>query len=78
MIAKLIAHGANRQEALRRLNRALDMFVLEGIETSIELHKRIINHPDFHAGRFGTSFLDMLLKEEGKGKVSREAAKAQS
>jgi len=77
MIAKLIVHGAHRQEALRRLNRALDMFILEGIETSIELHKRIINHPDFQAGRFGTSFLDKLLKEEVQGKVSRKAAKAQ-
>ena len=62
MIAKLIAHGANRQEALHRINRALDMFVLEGIETSIDLHKRIINHPEFQAGRFGTSFLDQVLK----------------
>ncbi len=62
MIAKLIAHGANRQEALHRINRALDMFVLEGIETSIDLHKRIINHPEFQAGRFGTSFLDGVLK----------------
>ncbi|MEE8586762.1 MAG: acetyl-CoA carboxylase biotin carboxylase subunit [Acidobacteriota bacterium] len=62
MIAKLIAHGANRQEALHRIIRALDMFVLEGIETSIDLHKRIINHPEFRAGRFGTSFLDEVLE----------------
>ncbi len=58
MIAKLIAHGANRTESLDRIRRALDMFILEGIETSIELHKRIVTHPDFRAGKFGTSFLE--------------------
>ena len=61
MIAKLIAHGANRDEALNRVRRALDMFILEGIETSIDLQRRIIEHPDFRAGRFGTSFLDSIL-----------------
>lgn len=58
MVAKLIAHGASRTEALARLDRALDMFVVEGIETSIPLHKRIIHHPDFRSGDFGTSFLE--------------------
>ncbi|MFB3904324.1 MAG: acetyl-CoA carboxylase biotin carboxylase subunit [Acidobacteriota bacterium] len=58
LIAKLIAFGKERQEALARLNRALEMFTVEGIETTIPLHKRIINHPDFITGRFGTSFLD--------------------
>ena len=58
LIAKLIAFGKERQEALARLNRALDMFTVEGIETSIPLHKKIINHPDFITGRFGTSFLE--------------------
>ena len=61
MIAKLIAHGANRDEALNRVRRALDMFILEGIETSIDLQRRIIEHPDFRAGRFGTPFLDSIL-----------------
>ncbi|MDA2928350.1 acetyl-CoA carboxylase biotin carboxylase subunit [Acidobacteria bacterium AH-259-O06] len=60
LIAKLIAYGVNRQEALARLNRALDLFVIEGIETSIPLHKKIINHPDFIKGQFGTSFLGQL------------------
>jgi len=58
LIAKLIAFGKERQEALARLNRALDMFTVEGIETTIPLHKKIINHPDFITGRFGTSFLE--------------------
>ena len=58
LIAKLIAFGKERQEALARLNRALEMFTVEGIETSIPLHQKIINHPDFITGRFGTSFLE--------------------
>ncbi len=60
LIAKLIAHGRDRQEALARMNRALDLFVIEGIQTSIPLHKKIINHPDFVNGQFDTSFLDQL------------------
>ena len=60
LIAKLIAFGKERQEALARLNRALEMFTVEGIETTIPLHKRIISHPDFITGKFGTSFLEHL------------------
>ena len=63
LIAKLIAHGRDRQETLARLNRALDMFVIEGIETSIPLHKKVINHSDFINGEFGTSFLHKLLPQ---------------
>lgn len=61
LIAKLIAHGVDRTEALQRMNRALDMMIVEGIQTSIPLHKKVINHPDFIAGRFGTSFLERML-----------------
>jgi acetyl-CoA carboxylase, biotin carboxylase subunit len=60
LIAKLIAYGRDRQEAIARLNRALDMFAIEGIETSIPLQQKIINHPDFVRGRFGTSFLEQI------------------
>jgi acetyl-CoA carboxylase biotin carboxylase subunit len=60
LIAKLVAHGSDRQEALARVNRALDMFAIEGVETSIPLQKRIVNHPEFISGRFGTSFLDQF------------------
>lgn len=60
LIAKIIAHGVDRQEALDRLNRALDVFVIEGIKTSIPLHKKIINHPDFVKGQFDTSSLEKL------------------
>jgi acetyl-CoA carboxylase biotin carboxylase subunit len=57
LIAKLIAFGANREEAITRMRRALDMFVVEGIYTSIPLHKKILAHPDFVAGRIDTGFL---------------------
>ena len=57
LVAKLIAHGATRGEAIARMKRALDMFVVEGVHTSIPLHQRILNHPDFAAGRIDTGFL---------------------
>jgi acetyl-CoA carboxylase biotin carboxylase subunit len=58
LIAKVIALGQDRSEALGRMNRALDMFIIEGIATTIPLHRRIINHPSFVKGDFGTSFLE--------------------
>ena len=57
LVAKLIAHGATRTEATARMLRALDMFVVEGIYTSIPLHHKILRHPDFIAGKLDTSFL---------------------
>lgn len=57
LVAKLIVWGADRQEARDRMRRALDMFVVEGIYTSIPLHRRIIDHPDFVAGNLDTGFL---------------------
>jgi acetyl-CoA carboxylase biotin carboxylase subunit len=58
LIAKIIAHGDNRAEAIARMNRALDGFVVEGIKTTIALHKKILADPDFIAGKFDTHFLD--------------------
>ena len=58
LIAKIIAHGDNRAEAIARMNRALDGFVVEGIKTTIALHKRILADPEFIAGKFDTHFLD--------------------
>ncbi len=57
LVAKLIAHGGDRDEAIARMNRALDMFVVEGIYTSIPLHQKILSHPDFIAGKLDTGFL---------------------
>ena len=57
LVAKLIAHGRDRNEAIQRMKRALDLFVVQGIHTSIPLHKRILNEPDFIAGKFDTNFI---------------------
>jgi acetyl-CoA carboxylase biotin carboxylase subunit len=57
LVAKLIAHGRDRAEAIARMKRALDLFIVEGIHTSIPLHKRILNEPDFIEGRFDTNFI---------------------
>ena len=57
LVAKLIAYGADRTEAIARMSRALEMFVVEGIHTSIPLHQRILQHQDFIAGAIDTGFL---------------------
>ena len=57
LVAKLIAHGKDRDEAIQRMKRALDLFIVEGIHTSIPLHKRILNEPDFISGQFDTNFI---------------------
>jgi acetyl-CoA carboxylase biotin carboxylase subunit len=57
LVAKLITYGADRGEAIRRMQRALSMFIVEGIHTSIPLHQNILADPDFQAGRFDTNFI---------------------
>jgi acetyl-CoA carboxylase, biotin carboxylase subunit len=57
LVAKLIVHGSDRLEAIARTRRALDMFIVEGIQTSIPLHQKIMQHPDFISGKLDTSFL---------------------
>jgi len=57
LVAKLIVRGRDRGEAISRMSRALEMFIIEGIDTSIPLHQRIMADPDFRAGRFDTSFI---------------------
>jgi acetyl-CoA carboxylase, biotin carboxylase subunit len=66
MIAKLIVKGRDRAEAIGRMKRALEMFVIEGIKTSIPLHRRILADPDFAAGKFDTHFIERLLETNGK------------
>ncbi|HEY9142358.1 MAG TPA: acetyl-CoA carboxylase biotin carboxylase subunit, partial [Bryobacteraceae bacterium] len=67
LIAKLVVRGRDRAEAISRMARALDMFVVEGIYTSIPLHRRIMADPDFRAGNFDTSFMERLLGHNNKG-----------
>jgi len=66
MIAKLIVKGRDRAEAIGRMKRALEMFVIEGIKTSIPLHRRILADPDFAAGKIDTHFIERLLGTNGK------------
>ena len=61
LIAKLIVRGRDRAEAISRMSRALEMFVVEGIYTSIPLHQRIMRDPDFRAGNFDTKFMERFL-----------------
>ena len=58
MICKLICHGRNRTEAIQRMNRSLDEFIIEGITTTIELHKKLINHKKFINSDFNVTWLD--------------------
>ena len=61
LVAKLIVYGNDRAEAMARMRRALDMFIVEGIHTSIPLHQRILADADFEAGRFDTGFINRFL-----------------
>ncbi|MBT9330667.1 acetyl-CoA carboxylase biotin carboxylase subunit [Paracidobacterium acidisoli] len=65
LIAKLITHGKDREEAMSRMRRALEMFVVQGIHTTIPLHRRIFEDEDFRQGRFDTKFMERFL---AKGK----------
>jgi len=58
MIAKLMVHARDRREAIARMKRSLDAAVIEGIRTTIPLHRRIMDDPDFQAGRFSTKFME--------------------
>jgi acetyl-CoA carboxylase biotin carboxylase subunit len=66
LIAKLITHGRDRDEAIARMRRALEMFVIEGIKTSIPLHRRILADPEFAAGRLDTHFIERMFAGRGK------------
>ena len=58
MICKVICHGRNRTEAIQRMQRSLDEFVIEGIKTTIDLHKILLNHEKFLNSDFNVSWLD--------------------
>ncbi|MGA3097746.1 MAG: acetyl-CoA carboxylase biotin carboxylase subunit [Bryobacteraceae bacterium] len=61
LVAKLVAYGNDRAEAIARMKRALGMFIVEGIHTTIPLHQRILADPDFEAGRFDTNFIKRFM-----------------
>ena len=64
LIAKLICHGKDREEAINKMQRALSQFVVQGIHTSIPLHQRIFADPEFRAGYFDTKFMERFLQRE--------------
>ena len=66
LLAKLITHGKNRDEALRRMQRALEEFVIEGVATTIPLHKQILRNEQFRRGEFNTKFLEHFKFMEEK------------
>ncbi|HEY1263279.1 MAG TPA: acetyl-CoA carboxylase biotin carboxylase subunit [Terriglobales bacterium] len=66
LIAKLIVRGKDRSEAISRMGRALEMFIVEGIYTTIPLHRKILADPDFRAGKTDTSFIERFLARNGK------------
>ncbi|MGO9953837.1 MAG: acetyl-CoA carboxylase biotin carboxylase subunit [Dissulfurispiraceae bacterium] len=71
LIAKLIVRGKTREEAISRMNRALDEFRVEGIKTTIPFHKKIFNHPDFIKGNFNTDFIEKIsMGKIGNGSVA--------
>ncbi|MGB4600371.1 MAG: acetyl-CoA carboxylase biotin carboxylase subunit [Trichlorobacter sp.] len=63
MIGKLIVHAETREDAIRRMARALDEYIIEGIKTTIFFHKRIMANKDFIEGNVDTSFLDRIVLE---------------
>jgi acetyl-CoA carboxylase biotin carboxylase subunit len=67
LVAKLIACGHDRTEAITRMQRALEMFVIEGIHTSIPVHQRIMADPDFVLGNFDTNYIRKFTREEKVG-----------
>jgi len=75
MIGKLIVKGSNRDQAIRKTLTALDEFIVEGVPTTIDFQKKILQHPDFVSGSYSTSFIEEKLREEaGLPKVETEQA----
>ena len=73
LIAKLIVYGRDRPEAIARMKRALDEFIVEGIKTTIPFHKKVLNLPAFIKGDYNTGFLEKMnapVQNAGKEIVS--------
>ena len=76
LIAKLIVHHRNRDMAIARMNRALEAFIVEGIETSVSLHQRILAEDDFAAGNLSTTFMERFSKpNEGAKRGSQHSVR---
>lgn len=73
MIAKLIVHARTRQGAIRRMRRALEMMVIEGIKTTIPLHLKIMEDENFQRGNFSTKFMEEFFEAENNKKKAEKA-----
>ncbi|MGJ8659347.1 acetyl-CoA carboxylase biotin carboxylase subunit [Cellulophaga fucicola] len=66
MIAKLITTAQTREEAINKMKRALDEFVIEGVKTTIPFHRQLMDHPDYLAGNYTTAFMESFVMEPSK------------
>ena len=73
MVAKVIVHGRDRQESIARMRRTLEMSVVEGIRTTIPLHLKILNDPDFIAGRLSTHFMERFAAKPKNSALAESA-----
>ena len=73
MVAKVIVHGRDRQESIARMKRTLEMSVVEGIRTTIPLHLKILNDPDFIAGRLSTHFMERFAAKPKTSALAESA-----
>ncbi len=65
LIAKLVCHGKDREEAMNKMQRALSQFVVQGIHTTIPLHQKIFADEEFRAGKFDTKFMERFFERQG-------------
>jgi len=70
LIAKLVVRGKDRDEAVSRMSRALEMFIVEGIHTTIPLHRKILHDPEFRAGHTDTGFIERFLAKIHQEKIT--------
>jgi acetyl-CoA carboxylase biotin carboxylase subunit len=68
LIAKLVVRGKDRSEAISRMSRALEMFIVEGIYTTIPLHRKILADPEFRAGHTDTNFIERFFARNAQDK----------
>jgi acetyl-CoA carboxylase biotin carboxylase subunit len=76
LIAKLITHGKDRDEAIMRMQRALEMFIVEGVYTTIPLHRRILADEEFRAGNTDTKYLERLFAKLQEQRAEEAVAPA--
>ncbi len=76
LVAKLIASGRDRAEAITRMQRALDMFIIEGIYTSIPIHQQIMADADFILGNFDTTYINRLIQQQKVEAATQPAAES--